>query len=121
MKRLRRPDLHAENKGFLGPSGRKRIARGKSPTAHNAQNASAPLSSHAQKDHKPKIVIREPKQYILVCLHSRDGALSNLGREVLYVGRVLAGTHTGYGGGGGHLWQDRGGLKKLRRRQSALL
>ncbi len=88
MKRLRRPDPHAENKGFLGSSGRKRIARGKSRTA---QNASAPLSSHARKEHKPTIVIREPKQYILVCLHSRDGVLSNLDREVLYVGRVLAG------------------------------
>lgn len=81
-----RIDPHLANRGFLADSGRKRIARGKDSTSGEAFT-----KSQATHQALPQIVVKDPKDFILVCLHSRDGDLSNLDREVLYVGRVLAG------------------------------
>ncbi len=83
-----RIDVHAASKGFLAPSGRKRIARGRNISGEEQYAARNIGGEHGEL---PQVVIKNPKSFILVCLHSREGILSNLDREVLYVGRVLAG------------------------------
>lgn len=83
-----RIDPHLTNRGFLAASGRKRIARGRDVSDGDAF---ASAQQGANKPVLPQIIIKDPKEFVLVCLHSREGALSNLDREVLYVGRVLAG------------------------------
>ncbi|MBE8182275.1 MAG: electron transfer flavoprotein subunit alpha/FixB family protein [Candidatus Portiera sp.] len=90
MNSIPRIDPHAANRGFLAASGRKRIARGRDLAEGEAFTASQQSAQHQL----PQIVIKDPKEFVLVCLHSREGTLSNLDREVLYVGRVLAGRRT---------------------------
>ena len=78
---VRRRNPHQEQAGFIGPNGIKRIAR-------SGSSASAGHMKQAQ----PQLYrIERPQGYIMVVLHSKEGRLSSLDREVLYVARVLAG------------------------------
>ena len=73
---------HQLHKGFIGPNGIKRIAR--TGTSFVGEIQFHPLE-------KKPILIAEPAGYVMVVLHAKEGKLSTLDREVLYVARVLAG------------------------------
>ena len=83
---MKRINPHLLNQGFIGPQGIKRIAR-------------AGSSHHSEVEFRPPeqqpVAIAKPEGYIMVVLHAKEGKLSALDREVLYVGRVLAGRASG--------------------------
>ena len=78
---VRRLNPHQQQAGFIGPNGIKRIAR-----------SGSSMSAGSVKPTEPQVyTIEKPQGYIMAVLHSKEGRLSSLDREVLYVTRVLAG------------------------------
>lgn len=80
---VRRLDPHKIQAGFIGPNGIKRLAR---------SGSSVPVGKMKPTQTQLKLhTIRQPQGYIMAVLHAKEGRLSSLDREVLYVARVLAG------------------------------
>lgn len=89
MKKIKRINRHELEVGFIGPNGIKRIAR----TGTQQLGGSYAKSSVAPAQATKK-VIENADSYVMVFLHTKEGNLSTLDKEVLYVAKVLAGRKT---------------------------
>ena len=85
MDNIKRINPHQLQQGFIGPNGIKRIARGSS-SLHSDYKQNLSLEPAVKQ-----LAIEKADSYVMVFLHSKDGMLSTLDKEVLYVARVLAG------------------------------
>ena len=87
MDNIKRINPHQLQQGFIGPNGIKRIARGVSASSlHTDYKQNLSLEPAVKQ-----LAIEKADSYVMVFLHSKDGMLSTLDKEVLYVARVLAG------------------------------
>ncbi len=81
---IKRINRFEQERGFVTRQGIKRIARARDVSLENQEFRQVAAT-------KRTLSVENPADQILVCLQAKDQSLTTLDREVLYVGRALAG------------------------------